>query len=118
MKILYLCSVNTNIWEIMCVVNVKMDDKAFELLRPCFNGDTAMQVWLEKTLHKAVIEYTEEFRGRRERESERTKVLQKLQMLKDNPNADIEMGGILGKPRKGFSWDKLREDAIYEKYGV
>jgi hypothetical protein len=28
------------------------------------------------------------------------------------------MSGILGKPQAGFSWDELREEAIYDKYGV
>ena len=102
----------------MCVVSVRMDDKAFERLKPCFNGDLALQAWLEKAMYKAVVDYTEEFESKEEREAERAKVLQKLQLMKDNPEAEIDLKGILGKPRKGFSWEKLRDEAVYEKYGI
>jgi len=45
-------------------------------------------------------------------------LLQRLESLKDDPEGFFKMGGILGKPKGSFSWEELREEAMFEKYGV
>ncbi len=34
------------------------------------------------------------------------------------PEGFLQLGGILGKAHKDFSWEDLREEALEEKYGV
>ena len=46
------------------------------------------------------------------------KVIDRVKELEGDPEALFKMSGILGKPQAGFSWDKLREEAIYDKYKV
>jgi hypothetical protein len=45
-------------------------------------------------------------------------LLNKLQSLPNTPEGFLQLGGILGKAHKDFSWEDLREEALEEKYGV
>jgi len=38
--------------------------------------------------------------------------------LPNTPEGFLQLGGILGKAHKDFSWEDLREEALEEKYGV
>jgi hypothetical protein len=45
-------------------------------------------------------------------------LLNKLQSLPNTPEGFLQLGGILGKAHKDFSWEDLRDEALEEKYGV
>ena len=102
----------------MCSVNVKMNDNAFQQLKPCFEEEAALVVWLGHVLDKAAIEYVQEHKRNKARTAERERVLQTIHSIKANPGSMIDLSGILGTPREGFSWEELRDEAVYEKYGI
>ncbi|MCR5574445.1 MAG: hypothetical protein K6F78_06450 [Bacteroidaceae bacterium] len=52
----------------MCTLNVKMDDQIVNRMRPLFDGDKAMNVWIETVLHKAMVEYADEVESRNMKE--------------------------------------------------
>ena len=45
-------------------------------------------------------------------------LLSKLNALPDTPESFLKLDGILGRQRKSFSWEELREDAYSDKYGI
>ena len=102
----------------MCTLSVRMDDQVIDRVKPLFDGDSAMNRWIELVLRKAMLEYAERFAHQQEQERENTLILARLKALEGDPDAFFKMTGILGKPRASFSWDELREEAIHEKYGV
>lgn len=102
----------------MCTLNVKMDDQVVNRMRPLFDGDKAMNVWIETVLHKAMVEYADEVESRNMKEIESKKFLERLEALKNDPEGFFKMGGMFGKVSDDFSWDELREEAVFEKYGV
>lgn len=102
----------------MCTLNVKMDDRVVNRMRPLFDGDNAMNVWIETVLHKAMMEYADAAESRKRRGIESTRFLERLEALKNDPDGFFKMGGIFGKVNDDFSWDELREEAMFEKYGV
>ena len=51
----------------MCTLNAKMDDRVVNRMRPLFDGDNAMNVWIETVLHKAMMEYADAAESRKRR---------------------------------------------------
>lgn len=102
----------------MCTLNVKMDDRVVNRMIPLFDGDKAMNRWIETVLHKAMVEYADEIESRNRKEMESKKFLERLEALKNDPDGFFKMGGIFGKVCDDFSWDELREEVMFEKYGV
>lgn len=102
----------------MCTLSVRMDDQVIDRVKPLFDGDAAMNSWIEMVLRKAMLEYAEQFAHQQEQERENALILTRLKALEGDSDAFFKMTGILGKPRASFSWDELREEAIHEKYGV
>jgi len=45
-------------------------------------------------------------------------LLSKLNALPNTSESFLQLGGILGRQRKSFSWEELREDAYSDKYGI
>ena len=99
----------------MCTLNVKMDDRVVNRMKPLFDGDKAMNRWIEAVLHRAMVEYADEAEAKAERTKE---FMARIEKLKNEPAGLLNLGGILGKPREDFSWDELREEAVYDKYGI
>jgi len=102
----------------MCTYNVKIDDSVVDRVRPHFDGDASMQSWIEEVLKKAMMDYAERLESSHIRNRHSQELLRKLEELKDDPDAFFKMGGILGQPKAEESWNELREEALYEKYGV
>ena len=102
----------------MCTLSVSMDDKVINRVKPLFDGDKAMQKWIEMVLHRALEEYADQFVAQEERNTESARILSRIKEVGEDPNGFYKLGGVLGKPRAGFSWEELREEAICDKYGV
>ena len=103
---------------IMCTLSVRMDDKVIDRVKPLFGGDKAMNKWIETVLHKAMEEYAEQYEQMAGKNALAEALTKRLRELEGDPEALFKMSGILGKPQAGFSWDELREEAIYDKYKV
>ena len=41
----------------MCTYNVKIEDEVMEMVKPHFDGDAALRVWIERQLEKVMREY-------------------------------------------------------------
>ena len=41
----------------MCTLSVRMDDQVIDRVKPLFDGDSAMNRWIEMVLRKAMLEY-------------------------------------------------------------
>lgn len=102
----------------MCTLNVRIDDNVMRRVKPHFTGNNAMQLWIERVLKQAMEDYAEERESQKVKEAETLKLVERLDSLKDDPDAFFKMGGILGQPKGNFSWEELREEAMFEKYGV
>ena len=102
----------------MCTLSVKMDDKVVNRLKPLFDGDGALNRWIESVLHKAMEEYAEQYELSVKKNSSAEDLIKRLKEIEGDPEAFFKMGGILGKPQAGFSWDELRNEAIYDRYGI
>jgi hypothetical protein len=103
---------------IMCTLSVRMDDNVIDRVKPLFGGDKAMNKWIETVLHKAMEEYADQYEQMAGKNALAEALTKRLKELEGDPEALFKMSGILGKPQAGFSWDELREEAIYEKYKV
>lgn len=102
----------------MCTLNVKMDDQVVNRMRPLFDGDKAMNKWIETVLHKAMVEYADELESTERKETETKKMLERLEELKNDPDGFFKMGGILGLAKDTLPWRMLREEAMLDRYGV
>ncbi len=102
----------------MCTIEVKMDDAVMNRIKPHFAADRDMMSWMENVLKKAMIEYAEEVESKEMKKQETRKLIERLEALKNDPDGFFKMGGILGKPKEPFSWDEIREKALFEKYGI
>ena len=94
-----------------------MNDQAFLQLKPLFKGEDALIAWLGAVLDKAATDYVRKSKSEENRNVARNRVLQTIQILKADPEANVDLNGILGKPREDFSWEELREEAVGDKYG-
>lgn len=115
---MYFCKLKLINLDVVCTLNVKMDDRVVNRMRPLFDGDKAMNRWIETVLYKAMVEYADEVEARNMREMESKRFLERLEALKNDSEGFFKMGGILGKVKDDFSWDELREEAVFEKYGI
>jgi hypothetical protein len=95
-----------------------MDDKVVNRLKPLFDGDGALNRWIESVLHKAMEEYAEQYELAVKKNSSAEDLIRRLKEIEGDPEAFFKMGGILGKPQADFSWDELRDEAIYDRYGI
>ena len=102
----------------MCTLNVRIDDKVMARVKPHFTGDHAMHLWIEEVLKQAMEDFAQESESQAAKEAETLRLVERLDSLKDDPDAFFKMGGILGRPKGNFSWEELREEAMFEKYGV
>lgn len=102
----------------MCTLNVKMDDQVVNRMKSLFDGDKAMNRWIETVLHKAMVEYADEAEAKAKKGIESKMFLERLAALKNDSEGFFKMGGIFGKVSDDFSWDELREEAMLEKYGI
>lgn len=73
---------------------------------------------LGNVLDKAAFKYVQEHKRNEARAAERERVLQAIHRIKADPDSSIDLSGILGKPHDGFSWEELRDEAVYDKYGI
>ena len=99
---------------IMCTLNVKMDDKVLELVKPHFSGDEAMLLWIEKQLHLILKEYAKQFERKPDDDSMR--IVNQIKSLGNDPEGLLKLGSIL-KPSK-YSAKELKDEYISDKYGV
>ena len=102
----------------MCTLNVKMDDQVVNRMKSLFDGEKAMNRWIETVLHKAMVEYADEAEAKAKKRIESEMFLERLAALKNDSEGFFKMGGIFGKVSDDFSWDELREEAMLEKYGI
>ena len=101
----------------MCRYNIAVDDALMEEVRPLIGENEAVQAWLEEMLRKALMEYLKEKSSVRDVARERERLLERVKRL-ENSSGFSALGGILGTPPAGFSWEELRDEAISEKYGI
>lgn len=102
----------------MCIYNVRLDDAVIKKARPLFNGEEAMQMWIEKQLHKALIAYTNQVEREERLNVEKEELLQRIETIKGEMKGLSALAGILGNPGSNFSWEELRDEALAEKYGI
>ena len=102
----------------MCTLNVRIDDKVMARVKPYFTGDHAMHLWIEDVLKQAMEDFAQELESQAAKEAESRKLLERLESLKNDPDGFFKMGGILGQLKGNNSWKQLREEAMFEKYGV
>lgn len=101
----------------MCRYNIAVDEALMEEVRPHIGENVAVQSWLEEMLRKALESYLEQMATQKDRSKEREQVLERVKELENSSGLSM-LGGILGKPHAGFSWDELRDEALSEKYGI
>ena len=104
----------------MCRFNLcfNIDDQVVDAVQPNIGNDTAMQAWMIEVVKQAMKSYANELRIQTSTKAEGERLLHKLADVKKSEHGFLQLGGILGKPRRGFSWDELREEAYTEKYGI
>ena len=104
--------------RIMCTYNVKIEDRVVERVKPHFSGDKALKVWIEKVLKKAMEDFAEQSEAKIRKDMASQLLVQRLESLKDDPEGFFKMGGILGSSQDNHTWEQLREEAIFDKYGI
>jgi hypothetical protein len=65
-----------------------------------------------------MVEYADEYEAKAKKGIESKIFLKRLAELKNDPEGFFKMGGIFGKVSDDFSWDELREEVMFEKYGI
>ncbi len=73
-------------------------------------------VAVRKTLIKRLMEQQQE--SAVEVNLDKEDFFRRIKALDGDPLGFFKLGGILGKPNPGFSWDKLRDEAYVEKYAL
>lgn len=107
-----------NIIVDMCIFSVKMDDQVINRVKPLFDGDEAMNKWMETVLSNALEEYARQFRDRERKALQKERFLERMKSVGDGSGGLLSLAGVLGESRADFSWDELREEAVLEKYGI
>lgn len=100
----------------MCRFSMSFNDAVVDEMRPLFADEKSLLMWMQAGMERMMREYAAQFKKKPAADGEA--LLKKLQALPDTPEGFLQLGGILGKTRKGFSWEELREEALEEKYGV
>lgn len=102
----------------MCTYNVRIDDTILERVKPYFKGADEMQLWIEQQLQQVLIAYTNQVEQKERYNVEKEELLKRVNELQDGPKGLSALVGILGNPGPDFSWKRLRDEAIAEKYGI
>ena len=100
----------------MCTYNVRIEDEVMEMVRPHFDGDAALRVWIEKQLEVVMKEYAMQFRADQSAKDKNEEIYQRVKALEQDPRGLFKLGSIL-KPSK-YSAEELRDEYISEKYGI
>ena len=97
----------------MCTYNVRVDDHVVELMKPHFDNDKALQLWIEKQLQKAMWEYAAQF----EKPTEHNDcLLEQLMALDNSPEGFLKLDTVLSPSTSSIK--ELREEAFSDKYGI
>lgn len=102
----------------MCIYNVRIDDGVLERVKPHFSGTDAMRLWIERQLHRALVDYANRFDENEKCNLDKEEILQRIETLKRNSQGITGLCGILGNSSSDFSWDKLRDEVLSEKYSI
>ena len=102
----------------MCTYSVSIDDAVMELAKPHFKGADAMKLWIEQQLQKVLVDYINQFKDASHERAEGDTIMAKLKAIEGDPDGFFKIAGILGRPRTGFSWEQLREEAANDRYGI
>lgn len=100
----------------MCTYNVRIEDEVMEMVRPHFDGDAALRVWIESQLDKAMKEYAMQFVTSPSAEDKSEDIYQRVKALEQDPRGLFKLGSIL-KPSQ-YSAEELRDEYLSEKYGI
>lgn len=97
----------------MCTYNVRVDDHVMALMKPHFNDDRALQLWIERQLQKAMWEYAAQFEKPTEHNN---RLLEQLMALDNSPEGFLKLDTVL--PPSTSSIEELKEDAFSDKYRI
>lgn len=97
----------------MCTYNVRVDDHVLELMKPHFDNDKALQLWIERQLQKVMWEYAAQFEKPMEHND---RLLEQLLALDNSPEGFLKLDKVL--PPSISSIEELKEDAFSDKYGI
>ncbi len=99
----------------MCRYNIAIDDALIEEVRPHIGRDIAVQAWLEKFLHEALLSYAAQYADSSVSNHDK-EIVEQLKSLENDPDGLFKLGGIL-KPSV-YSAEELRDEYLSEKYGI
>ena len=99
----------------MCTYNVRIDDAVLERVKPHFNGATAMQLWIEQQLRKALVEYANKFEASKTKGKDGS-VIERLNGFENNPDGFFKLGGCMADSKS--SVEELLDEALFDKYGI
>ena len=102
----------------MCRFNISFNDAVIDEMRPLFADEKALLMWMQAKMEQLMKKYAAQFKPQLKSSTDGAALLNKLQSLPNTPEGFLQLGGILGKAHKDFSWEDLREEALEEKYGV
>jgi len=94
----------------MCRYNMSFDDAIVNKVLPHFKDEQSLLKWMQVSMEHLMLEYAAQFKS--------PAVDGKLNALPNTSESFLQLGGILGRQRKSFSWEELREDAYSDKYGI
>lgn len=97
----------------MCTLSIKVNDTTLEMVRPHFDGEKAMQTWLEMQLDIAMTEFLAQVKKPVTKSDD---LLERLKALGDTPEGFLNLDTVL--PPSQFSLQQLRNEAYQEKYGI
>ena len=99
----------------MCTYSVRINDNVMNRLRPHFNGEKAMQLWIEKLLQRVLVSYTEQFDVNGVENEDSTDFLQRIKALDGDPDGFFKLKGFMADSKS--TPEELLEEALSEKYG-
>ena len=100
----------------MCTYNLRIEDKVIEMVRPHFDGESAMRAWIESQLEIIMKNYAMQFSMAPMAEDKSEDIYQQVKALEHDPQGFFKLGNIL-KPSQ-YSAEELRDEYISEKYGI
>ena len=95
---------------------MRIDDAMFQSMQPFFNGEDAMQTWIEQQLRNVFVQFVREQSATKVIPRDADDVLEKLEAINDDPDGFLKLGDIL-RPSP-YSAEELRDKYIEDKYGV
>ena len=93
----------------MCRFNISFNDAVIDEMRPLFADEKALLMWMQAKMEQLMKEYAAQFKPQLKSSTDGAALLNKLQSLPNTPEGFLQLGGILGKAHKDFSWEDLRE---------